>query len=211
MIDEKDIKEAEKNISNYLGERMLTKDPSNARFVSFYQNNAKMSYQLANFLQNLSTQSELKQQCGFPADYECLLWVVVTSYYSMFYAANAALAKIGLKVTDKVPHKVTQDALIVYFLKNRRLAKSLLDDYKETKTEVLTLMNVNEEQLLEEFQMKAKELVATFDYQRRKRGEFQYEIKTGVKQQVAQLSLDRAKNFIHEMNGIIEKMRTPGY
>lgn len=124
----------------------------------------------------------------------------------MFYTANAALAKIGMKVSDKIPHKVTQDALIVYFLKNKRLAKSLLEDYKATKTEVLNLMNVNEEDLLKEFQIKAQELVATFGYQRRRRGEFQYEIKTRAKQQVAQTSLDRAKNFIQEITRAIEKI-----
>jgi len=46
---------------------------------------------------------------------------------------------------------------------------------------------------------KAQELIATFDYQRRKRGEFQYEIKTNAKQQVAQTSIERAKKFIQEM------------
>ncbi len=124
----------------------------------------------------------------------------------MFYAGNAALSKLGLKVSDKIPHKVTQDALTVYLLKNNRLAKSLLTDYLEAKAEVLSLMNVNEEELLKEFQLKAKEIIATFDYQRRKRGEFQYEIKSTAKQQVAGLSLERARNFIQEMNQLIEKM-----
>ena len=110
-------------------------------------------------------------------------------------------------MSDKIPHKVTQDALIVYFLQNKRIAKSLLEDYKATKTEVLTLINVNEEDLLKDFQIKAQELVATFNYQRKKRGEFQYEIKTGTKQQIAQTSLDRAKKFIQEMTKVIQKIK----
>lgn len=207
MIEEKDLQEAEHNISRYLEDGLLTRNKSYAQFVPFYLKNAEMSFQLANFLQKLSTEGEVKKKNDFPADYECLLWVVVASYYSMFYIANAALAKLGLKVSDKIPHKVTQDALLVYFLKNNRLAKSLLEDYKEAKTEVLDLMNVNEEELLNVFQLKAKEIMATFDYQRRKRGEFQYEIKAGTKEHVAQLSLDRSKRFIQEMKSVLDKIR----
>jgi len=207
MIDENELQKAEKNIPIYLNDGLLSKDSGYSRFVSFFQDNAKMSFQLSNFLFKLSTVNKIKKQNDFPENYECLIWVVVIAYYSMFYAANAALAKLGLKVSDKIPHKVTQDALIVYFLKNKRLAKGLLEDYKDTKIEVLNLMNVNEEDLLKNFQLKAHELVATFDYQRKRRGEFQYEIKVGAKQQVAQTSLDRAKNFISEMNKVIQKTK----
>lgn len=94
----------------------------------------------------------------------------------MFYTANAALAKAGLKVGDKIPHKVTRDALIMTFLKDGRLARTLLEAYQATQSEVLGIMNLNEEDLLKDFQVKAAELIATFDCQRRKRGEFQYQI-----------------------------------
>jgi len=202
-----EIRKAEKSIPTYLSEGLLAKDSGYSRFVPFFQDNAKMSFQLANFLFKLSTDNEVKKQNGFPKDYECLIWVVVIAYYGMFYTASAALAKLGLKVSDKIPHKVTQDALTVYFLQNKRIAKSLLEDYKATKAEVLNLMNVNEEDLLKDFQIKAQELVATFDFQRKRRGEFQYEIKTGAKQQVAQTSLDRAKKFIQEMTKVIQKIK----
>ncbi len=107
MITEDDIQKAEKNIPTYLDEHMLSKDPAYSRFTPFFHDNAKMSFQLANFLFKLSTENDVKKQNGFPEDYECLIWVVVITYYSMFYSANAALAKLGLKVGDKIPHKVT--------------------------------------------------------------------------------------------------------
>jgi uncharacterized protein (UPF0332 family) len=66
-------------------------------------------------------------------------------------------------------------------------------------------MNVSEEDLLKEFQIKAKELVATFGHQRERRGEFQYDITKTAKEHVAELSLERAKNFIQEMTKVIEK------
>ncbi len=150
--------------------------------------------------------NEIKKSAGFPEDFECFLWVIVTSYYGMFYIANAAMAKLGLKAEEKIAHKITQDVLVVYFIKNGRLAKYLLEDYKQTKSEVLGLMNVSEEELLKEFQVKAKELVATFGHQRERRGEFQYDITKTAKQHVAQVSLDRAKNFIQEMIKVIGKI-----
>ncbi len=204
MITEQDIKQAEKNVILYLQDGLLKREPSNSRFVQFYLDNAKMSLQLADYLLVISTDPESKKRAGFAQDYECLLWVVVIAYYSMFYTANAALAKLGLKVGDKIPHKVTQDALITNFLKNGRLAKTLLEDYRTTQSEVLGIMNLNEEDLLKDFQIKASELIATFDYQRRKRGEFQYQIGSDVKKHVAELSLNRSKMFMKEMVVVID-------
>lgn len=207
MIDEKEVKEAERNIPQYLTDGMLSKDVSHARFVPFYQNNSKTSFMLASYLFDVSTNSEIKMNAGFPTDTEFFLWVVVISYYSMFYAANAALARLGLKVADKIPHKVTQDALIVYFLKSKRLAKYLLEDYKATKAEVLSVMGISEEDLLKEFQIKATELIATFDFQREKRGDFQYHVTASVKQNVAELSLTRAKTFVQEVTTVVNRMK----
>jgi len=206
MIEEKELSQAERNIQDYLNEELLTKKPEHQQFASFYLKNAKMSFQVAQFLFNLSTNPDTKKSAGIPDDFECFLWVVVTSYYSMFYTANAALSKLGFKVGEKFAHKITQDALLVYFIKNNKLAKCLLDEYEQTKEEVLNLMGLNEEELLKEFQLKAKQLIATFDYQRKRRGEFQYEIQTSAKQHTAQLSLDRARTFIQEMNKTINKM-----
>ncbi len=207
MITEKDIKDAEKNIPQYLLDGLLSKDKNNSNLMIFYRDTAKMSFQVAQHLYQMSTDEELKKINGFNEDFECFLWVLVSSYYSMFYIANAALAKLGLKVGDKIPHKITQDALMVYFLSNKRLAKHLLEEYIETKKEVLNLMNMTEEELLKHFQIKAHELIANFGLQREKRGEFQYNIKTPTKQNVAQISLERAKNFIQEMNGVMEKIK----
>src|SRR3989344_1349324 len=203
MIKEKDLTNAEQNVKEYLQDGLLTKNNSHSEFVPFYIKNAQMSLQIAQYLHKLSTDKEYKKSANFTEDFECYLWVVVTSYYSMFYTANALLAKTGLKVGEKFAHRITEDCLLFYFIKNNKLAKNLLETYKETKNEVLNLMNLNEEQLLKEFQLKAQELIATFHYQRNKRGQFKYEITSNAKQHIAQLSIDRAKNFIQEINKTI--------
>lgn len=206
MIQDKDIQQAEKNVPNYLSEGLLTKNPAHAQFAQFYLSNAKMSFLIAQHLFQISTEPERKKQNGFPQDFECFLWVIVTAYYSMFYTANAALAKLGLKVGENIAHKITQDCLMVYFFKNKRIVKTLLETYKEAKNEVLAVMGLTEEELLKEFQLKAEELVATFAYQRKKRGEFQYDITRSAKEHVAQTALERARTFIQEMNSVVERL-----
>lgn len=204
--DADEMKKAESNVAQYLREGLLKKDEGNMQFAGFYMENAKKALLIARHLQSLSVDMETKKKNGFPEDFECFLWVIVLSYYSMFYTANAALAKAKIKVGEKIAHKVTQDALVVYFIKNKRLAKCLLEDYESTKNEVLSLMGLSEEELLKEFQVKAEALIATFDYQRRKRGEFQYKIKTPAKENIAKIALERAERFIQEMAKVIGRM-----
>ena len=52
----------------------------------------------------------------------------VISYYSMFYIANAVLFKIGYKIGEQTPHKITADALIV-FVRNK-LKKNFFSEQK---------------------------------------------------------------------------------
>ena len=81
MIEEKELKEAEKNIPQYLLDGLLSKDKSNIQLVDFYKETAKMSFQVAQHLYNLSTDKEIKRKVGFGEDFECFLWVLVSSYY----------------------------------------------------------------------------------------------------------------------------------
>ena len=93
------------------------------------------------------------------------LWIVVISYYSMYYVANAALYKIGYKIGAKVSHKITAEALIV-FVRNK-LKRNLLEDYEEAKDEALDIIG-----------RKTDEILESFGYEMEKRSLFQYESKT---------------------------------
>ena len=96
MIDEKRKKEAQSNFSRYLQEGLLKKE-HNDLAMNKYIENADISLKTANELM----QSQLKPY----------LWVIVTSYYSMFSMANAVLLSYGYKTQDKIPHKVTSESL----------------------------------------------------------------------------------------------------
>lgn len=178
MLDKDRIKEAESNVRNYLEEGLLKKERSETA-KDAYLKNSELSLETAKKLFEIESE-----------DYKPYLWILVTSYYSMFYMANTILLKLGYKVGGKISHKVTSDALIV-FVRNK-LKKSLLEEYEETKEEALELIS-----------SKTDLLIKSFDFEREKRSYFQYEMDEGVKKEKALTSLDRAKQFSLEMKKLL--------
>ena len=113
MLSSERIKEAEKSVQSYLSDGLLRKENMrNIVFETFMRNHRESLLVARNIFNDQSSH----------------LWVVVISYYSMFYIANALLYKLGYKVGSKVAHKVTSDALIV-FVRNK-LKNQLIEDYE---------------------------------------------------------------------------------
>lgn len=176
MIDEKKIKEAQKHIASYLEDGLLWKVVStNKNIIKTYERNYKDSIAVATklFDEGLSN-----------------LWIIVCSYYSMFYITNAILYNIGYKVGNKVAHQVTFDALVV--LVRNRLKKNMLEDYEESKEEALDIIG-----------RKTDEIIESFDRERDKRSIFQYEFTEEIEKAKAKTSLERAKRFIFEMKKLL--------
>lgn len=174
MLDKTRIKEAESNVKNYLREGLLKKEQVNNQALGVLVKNAQESIYSAEKLSDGTSD----------------LWVIVCSYYSMFYIANAVLRKIGYKVGDKIVHKVTSDALIS--LARNKLKESLIEEYEDTKEEALSLAGVRVDSLLE-----------SFDFEKNKRGRIQYQTDAIEKKSKAGTSLKRAKAFFSEMQKIL--------
>src|SRR3990167_8442795 len=122
MLDTNRIKEAESNVRSYLEEGLLKKTVMDQQVLNILLRNAKESLRVAEEVH----QKNLSE-----------LWVIVCSYYTMYYYANAVLLKFGHKVGEKIVHKVTSDALIVYV--RGKLKASLIEEYEKTKEEALNL------------------------------------------------------------------------
>jgi len=174
MLDEKRRKEAESNVKNYLKEGLIKKEAFNPLVFNVLVRNAEESRDVAGLLHSGNHSN---------------LWTIVVSYYSMYYIANAALYKLGYKVGDKIPHKVTADALII-FVRNK-IKDSLIEQYEEIKDEALA-------------GIKADELIFSFDLERDKRGRIQYHTDEEVKRTKAATSIERAKVFFLEMKKLIQ-------
>jgi uncharacterized protein (UPF0332 family) len=202
VIEKQRTDEAARNVKTYLADGLLkTGDKEAARFIDFFMSNAESSLRTASILQEISNQDTLKQTLKTGSDFEAYLWVIVSSYYSMFYSATAILAKQGVRATGQIVHKVTADALIHFFASNEKLAK-LLEQYEEAQTVGLEL--VGREELMKQMVKKADELIISYEGERKKRSKFQYDIGVQAKRGYAQTSLERARTFVFETRKLLK-------
>jgi uncharacterized protein (UPF0332 family) len=179
MIDAKQKKEAKHNFDNYLSEELIKKEKNEAA-RKMYLKNAELSLALAEECIN----SALKPY----------LWVVVISYYSMFYIANAVLLNLGYKTRDKIVHKVTSDALIVLVMD--KIKKGLLEEYEDAKEDALEIASVRSE-----------ELITFYSLEMDKRSRFQYDMSESIQEQKAKTSLKRAREFMLEMKKLLPEFK----
>ncbi len=178
MLNEKRIKEAESNIKQYLDEGLIKKQ-KNETAKEMYIENSNISLETAQKLLNLETKT-----------YKPYLWIIVSSYYAMYYISNAILLNLGYKMGDKISHKITSDALIV-FVRNK-LKKELIEEYENVKEDALELISSKTDSILQ-----------SFDFEREKRSKFQYSMDEQVKKSKALTSIERAKQFIFEMKKLL--------
>lgn len=118
------------------------------------------------------------------------IWVVVISYYSMFYMANAVLLELGYKTGAKMVHKVTNDALIV--LVTDKIKKGLLEEYETAKEDALDIASIRSE-----------EIISFYSLEMDKRSRFQYNMAESIQEQKANTSLNRVKQFLFEMKKLL--------
>ena len=177
MMDKERIKEAQKNFTQYLQDRLIKKE-KNDTAKAMYIKNANLSLNLAEECIN----SNLKPY----------IWVVVISYYSMFYIANAVLLELGYKTGDKIVHKVTNEALIVLVMD--KIKKGLIEEYENAKEDALEIASI-----------KSDEIIALYGLEMDKRSKFQYNMAESIQEQKANTSFKRAKQFMLEMKKLLLK------
>jgi len=203
MIEKRRIEEANRNVRQYLSEGLLMiGDSELKKLMPFFMDQAERSLRTASLLFYISTDEKVKEAVRVERSFESHLWVIVTSYYSMFYAALALLASEGIKAGRQLVHKVVADALVHFFISNRRLAK-MLEVYEEAKETSLEL--IGREELMKRVEKKADELIVSYERERGKRSRFQYDVGEMAKRGYAETSLRRAREFVSEMRIMLLK------
>lgn len=205
MIDlkkfEERIKEADTIITDLIKEKkIITSLPEREKikFTRFYLKQANLSLIAADLLYKISTQKLSKEFHKLNPNYECFLWVLNPSYYSMFYSAHALLAYKGVRISQEQGiHKKTAHALIYFCVKNDFIAKELYEQFIQSQQEAAELLN------LEEFKEKAETLAGNYFNELEKRSRFTYETEEGAKEKHATTSLKRAQEFLAEIEKII--------
>lgn len=206
MIDEKEfekrIKNADSVILSLIKENKIVRlsEQERLRFVDFYKRQANLSLIAADLLYNISTEKLSKEFHKLSDNYECFLWVINASYYSMFYSVHALLAYKRIRIsTQQGIHKIISHALVYYGVKDNFIAKKLYEQFVETQEEAVELFN------LDDFRKKAMDLTAKYIHEMDKRSKFTYETTEEIKQRQANTSLQRAREFFNEVEKIIEK------
>ncbi len=171
-MDEKRIKIAENNFTNYLKDGKIKKvDGFDSIVYNTYLRNARESLTVANQIFENKTSS---------------LWVVVTSYYSMFYMACAYLYKLGYKPGDEIVHQVVNESLIVQA--RHKIKNHLLEYYSEEKEKALAMVD---------------NYLDNYEREKGKRASFQYQTTEEIKESKSKTSLDRAKEFFELIRKIL--------
>ena len=171
MLNSERVNVARRNVTTYLNERLLKKSDFNPLVFTTYVRNHRESLEVAKELYKLKISD---------------LWVIVSSYYSMFYIANAMLYKLGYKVGHKIAHRVTADALIVFI--RDKLTDALIESYELAGDEALELSDSH---------------IENFDFERVKRSRLQYETTEEIKRSKAETSLRRAEEFSMELEKLL--------
>ena len=173
-MDEKIIKLSEDNFRRYLDEGKIKKINKVEQIIyETYLRNAKESLNVANHLFQNKTSS---------------LWVVVTSYYSMFYMAQAYLYKLGYKTNEGNVHKVVNESLIAKC--RNKIKDYLLENYSDEKEKALIIVD---------------NYLDNYGREKAKRSSFQYETTEKIKESKAKTSLERAKEFLTLIEEILLK------
>lgn len=183
-----------KNINNniiteYLDKGIIKKGDY-SRLSDFYLNNALKSLSTAISLLKISEDAELKKRIGLSNDFESYIWVITSSYYSMFYAVNALFSKNNIKIdTNQGVHSITRIAFCHFFIDNNKLAKKLYELYKNAEKDAFDITQTH-------YQDRARKMYENLEYEENKRSRFQYEITSDAKKNLAETSINRAKEFL---------------
>lgn len=198
MLDDKKLEEIKKEVARLRNEGEIIKDEKNKELVDFYLNNSLISLNTAKILGKISSEDSFKTKFDFISnDFESYLWIINSSYYSMFYIAGALLSKLGLKIKSELGiHKKTFFALVYYFYLSGKMAKQYIEDFEEAQGESQKLLA----------QTKVKDLMLKYDSEMNKRSEFTYNIGIEAKKAKAETSLNRAIEFYNECLRIVDKL-----
>lgn len=82
-----------------LREFTIRRDANEKKFSEGYLNKALHNLELAGVLDILSRNEDKKRAVEISPASQYFDWIIITSYYSMYLAATAALSKIGIKST----------------------------------------------------------------------------------------------------------------
>jgi len=194
MLEDKKIEEARRNAIKSIDAGII-RETKEARYIDFFLRNSKNSLDSAKILFDSSVDDRIKSIFAMP-NFNGFLWVINSSYYSMFYMARALLESIGVRIkTDESIHFLVFNALIYYFYSNGKLEKHFIEDFENAQEESSEILG----------REKAREIIEDYSSEKEKRARFTYEIGELAMRNKAETSLKRAKRFNEEIRKMLAR------
>ncbi|MFA5856418.1 MAG: hypothetical protein WC867_03605 [Candidatus Pacearchaeota archaeon] len=194
MLDEKELNKIKYTTEQLIREEKIIRE-KNEKYIEFFINNSRNSFDTAKLLYEVSVNSDLNNNVGYPG-FNGYLWVINASYYSMFYISRALLEKEGIKIKTEIGiHSIVFNALVYYFYLTGKIEKNILEEFTVAKNEASDLLGKE----------KAKELIEDYQNEKEKRSRFTYEMGLIAMENKAKTSLDRARKFNEEIRKMLIK------
>ncbi len=192
MLGDKQLEEAKNNAIKSINNGKIIKTKE-SKYIDFFIKNSKDSLDSAKILLEISVNKKARDYLGLP-NFNGFLWVINSSYYSMFYMARALLESIGVKIkTEESVHFLVFNALVYYFYSNGKLERHFIEDFENAQQESSQILGKE----------KAKEMISDYSNEKEKRSKFTYEIGEIAMKAKAETSLERAKKFNEEIRKML--------
>lgn len=201
MIKEKDIERAITLFKRWdLEQKWKTPE---LVFIKHLKEKTDDCLDVAKALIELMSDKQLLNKILQKEQFNPTLWIINSSYYSIFFNTQLLLAHEGKKLPDDAEdtHKTIFLAMLYYFLikgSDMEGKKKLLwDDIKKSRLSNALIMFAEAQDESEElFQwQRAKTIVEDYSAELEKRGKFTYKMNFHAKENIALNSYKRAINF----------------
>lgn len=173
-----------RKIDGYLRKEQLFKNIEYAKLEKPFLTKARKNFTVANLLFRISDQEKLKDVLNLASGFYSYDWVIIISYYSMYVAALAALARLGFKSKS---HAATIAVLEYYYAHQQ---KNLGEKYLQQLTKAYTL---------------SEELINKLVQTKTKRETAQYDATPAISRENAASALSDAEEFITKIEEVLGK------
>lgn len=171
------------------------------QIADFYETKALNRLQTA---RHLYAVSQDPGRYGLPQRYTDYSEVVAAAYYSMYYIVHAYLAanyRTKLRENLRGVHAITQNLIVYYLVKTKKLARHLYDEYVRTLETVSAVQNLT----VESFQQQAYKYAERYNKNRKARETFTYKTTPSIEAYHTEQTIIIAEEFIHTVRQLIMK------
>jgi uncharacterized protein (UPF0332 family) len=154
--------------------------------AGLYMQRAENELVSAQILFEISNKQDLQDAFHLERQFTFYNGTITHSYYSIFFAAKAMLAKEGITTSAPEVHKKTLDAFEKHLVNTGKLDMELLQIYRKMV-------------------VRAEVLLGIFSKEKGKRGDYTYQKLPQANREPAKESYDNASFFFRHINKVIRK------